>query len=437
MNLPITDDGLVPKERYTSQAFCDLEMERLWPRLWQVACREEEIAEPGDFVEYQIGDQSVLVVRSAPGAITAYHNACQHRGTRLATGAGHFPNDHIRCRYHGWCYELDGAVRNIPDRHEFPDLPDDLQLSPVRAECWGGFVFINMDPHAEPLADFLDPIPKILGPYRLDEMRFRSYRTTILPANWKAVVDAFNEGYHVQGAHPQILPWTDDVSIAYEQFERHARYGRLENAPRRLRPSPRVADTDATRDMDEGEILAALVAGLGGAFLGEEREIVDDLRRQPRTPGTDLLAEYQRRRRALLERRGFDTSPLTDDQMTSAEDVYWFPNMVGPIYPGSAILFRVRPNGRDPDSAIKDTWVLEWRQPGDTHDTPPRPLDRKFYPDWTQRDWGEITTQDYTNLTEVQIGMKSQGFHHLRLNPRQESNVLHMHRVLDRYLQTD
>ncbi|HEX9548344.1 MAG TPA: hypothetical protein VF942_13475, partial [Acidimicrobiales bacterium] len=65
-----------------------------------------------------------------------------------------------------------------------------------------------------------------------------------------------------------------------------------------------------------------------------------------------------------------------------------------PIFPGSAILFRVRPNGRDPDSAIKDTWVLEWRKPDDTHEQRQRPLERKYYPDWTQRDWGEITTQD-------------------------------------------
>ena len=107
-------------------------------------------------------------------------------------------------------------------------------------------------------------------------MRLRSYRTTIIDANWKAVVDAFNEGYHVQGLHPQILPWTDDVSIAYEQFGRHAHYGRLPGARRELRPSPRLGL--APDDYDEGEILAGLVAGLGGAFLGEERAAVEELR---------------------------------------------------------------------------------------------------------------------------------------------------------------
>ena len=419
-------EALIPKERYISREFLDLEMQRLWPRVWQIACRAEEIPHPGDFVEYLIGDQSILVVRSEDGRIQAFHNTCLHRGTRLAAGVGTFPEGRIRCRYHGWCYGFDGCVANIPDREEFPDLPADLRLGTVRTDTWGGFVFVNMDPDAEPLLEFLDPIPKLLGPYRLDEMRFRSYQTLVLPANWKAVLDAFNEGYHVQGAHPQILPWTDDVSIAYEQYERHARYGRLENARRELRGSPRISDNG---DVDEGEILASLVAGLGGAFLKDERAIVEELR-AARLPKGTLLEAYQERRMALLQARGFDVSELSKDRMTSAEDVYWFPNMVGPIYPGSAILFRVRPNGLDPDSALKDIWVLEWRPPVDERPMP----ERRFYPDWTAKDWGEISNQDYANLVEVQVGMHSRGFAGLRLNPRQEGNIAHMHRVIDRYV---
>ena len=113
----------------------------------------------------------------------------------------------------------------------------------------------------KPLLDFLDPLPTLLAPYHLERMRLRSYRTTIIDANWKAVVDAFNEGYHVQGLHPQILPWTDDVSIEYEQLGTHAHYGRLPGARRALRPSPRLGL--APDEYDEGEILAGLVAGLG------------------------------------------------------------------------------------------------------------------------------------------------------------------------------
>ena len=70
-------------------------------------------------------------------------------------------------------------------------------------------------------------------------MRLRSVISTVLPANWKALVDAFNEAYHVQGTHPQLLPWTDDVSIAYEQLDIHSHYGRLPEARRALRQAPR------------------------------------------------------------------------------------------------------------------------------------------------------------------------------------------------------
>src|SRR5262245_19399876 len=82
--------NIVPKERYTSREFFDLDMERLWPRVWQMACREEEIPRVGDFLEYVIGDQSVLIVRSAPGVLKAFFNTCPHRGTRLAAGVGSF-----------------------------------------------------------------------------------------------------------------------------------------------------------------------------------------------------------------------------------------------------------------------------------------------------------------------------------------------------------
>ncbi len=424
----VREDGLVPKERYVSADFLDLEMERLWSRVWQVACREEEIPETGDYLEYTVGDQSVLVVRLSASEIRAYFNSCLHRGTRLASGRGNFADGSIRCRYHAWRYDLDGSLTEIVDRHEFPSIPAGLSLGELRAERWGGFVFVNMDPDAEPLLEFLDPLAKLLAPYHLEQMRFRTYRTTVLPANWKVVVDAFNEGYHVQGTHPQILNWTDDVNMAYEQFETHAHYGRLESARRQLRPSPRLGIPED--QIDEGEILASLVGGLGGLFYRDESKIVEELRAGELPEGTSLLEAYQARRMELLRSRGLDVSGLSRDQMTSADDVYFFPNMVGPIYPGTAILFRVRPNGLDPDSAIQDLWTLQWPPPD--HSWPE--LKREFYPDWSAKDWGLITNQDFSNMEHIQTGMKSRGCRGLRLNPRQEGNILHMHRVIDRYL---
>jgi len=423
----IRDDGVVPRIRYTSEQFAALELERLWGRVWQVACREEEVGEVGDFCEYLIGDQSILIVRSAPDVIRAHHNTCLHRGTRLAEGSGHFDEGCIRCRYHAWRYDLGGKLIEVVDLEEFSPMPDDLCLGQVRVDRWGGFVWVCLDPDAAPLLEYLAPLPTLLAPYHLDRMRIRSYLSTVLPANWKVVVDAFNEGYHVQGTHPQILPWTDDVNLEYEPLGIHSHYGRLPNARRTLRPSPRLGLADD--EFDEGEILASFVAGLGGLFYEDERTLIDEVRSAPPN-GESLLSRYQRGRRELLATRGVAVEEFADDQLTSADDVYFFPNMVGPIYPGSAIIFRVRPNALDPDSAVKDTWFLEWPRQGAEH----KRAKKRFYPDWTERDWGLITNQDYANMEHVQVGLKSRGGPGIRLNRRQESNVLHMHRMIDRYL---
>ncbi len=425
-SLLMRDDDVVARARYTSAEFAALEFERLWARVWQVACREEEISEVGDFCEYLIGDQSILVVRSAPDVVRAYHNTCLHRGTRLAEGDGHFDDECIRCRYHAWRYDLGGKLIDVVDPEEFAPMPEEVCLGQVRVDRWGGFVWVCLDPAALPLLEYLEPLPALLAPYHLDRMRIRAYLSTILPANWKVVVDAFNEGYHVQGTHPQILPWTDDVSLDYEPLGIHSHYGRLTNARRTLRPSPRLGLADG--EYDEGEILAKFVEGLGGLFYDDERALIDEIRSTPSSDET-LLSRYQKGRRQLLATRGVAVDGFADDQLTSADDVFFFPNMVGPIYPGTGIVFRVRPNGLDPDSSIKDTWFLEWPR----QDTVPKRARRRFYPDWTERDWGLITNQDYSNMEHVQIGMKSRG-PGLRLNRRQESNILHMHRMIDRYL---
>src|SRR3954452_761824 len=99
----------VPKQRYFDRDFYDLEAELLWPRVWQMACRLQEIPKPHDFVEYEICDQSVLVIRQRDGSVKALHNACRHRATQLAKGAGRLPGGQIVCPFHGWRWNADGS----------------------------------------------------------------------------------------------------------------------------------------------------------------------------------------------------------------------------------------------------------------------------------------------------------------------------------------
>ena len=152
----------VPAEHYISREIVQLEKRLLWPKVWQLACRLEEIPFPGDYVTYDINDESVIVVRQTPDTIRAFYNVCQHRGRRLTEGCGSAAR--LQCRFHGWQWTLDGNVIRIVDRDDWQGCPDmsdeDFSLPEIKVDTWAGFVFVNFDPACEPLARHLAPVPE-------------------------------------------------------------------------------------------------------------------------------------------------------------------------------------------------------------------------------------------------------------------------------------
>jgi phenylpropionate dioxygenase-like ring-hydroxylating dioxygenase large terminal subunit len=202
----------VPKEDYLSREFLRQENERLWPRVWQIACRLEELPEVGDYVTYDIADDSVTVVRTAKDAIRAYHNVCPHRGRRLTNDAGRMQE--FVCRYHGWRWDLGGECTKLVDEHDWGSgySRKDARLQEVKVDTWGGWVFINMDPEAGPLSAFLSPVNELCAKFEFDKLRYKWYRTVVLPCNWKVVLEAFDEAYHVQTTHPQMLGYIEDYT---------------------------------------------------------------------------------------------------------------------------------------------------------------------------------------------------------------------------------
>ncbi len=420
---------VVPGARYTSQEFFDLEMNRLWPRVWQVACREEEIPNPGDFLEYTIGNQSILVVRSGAESITAFFNACAHRGTRLASGTGNFATAEIRCRYHAWRWQLDGRIIEVVDRHEYPPAltDDDVRLGKVKVGRWGGFVFVNMDPNCEPFESFIGDVPDLFKTYRFEDMRFRSYRTIRFECNWKTAVDAFNEGYHPQGLHPQMLTWYDDTRFYYATAGKHSLYGEHEFR-RELGPSPRLGlDPE---DYDEAELLADRIDAVSGLFSRSDRLLLEDLQKNGPPAGKTAVEVFNEIRIRAMRERGHNLDGLTDDEILRNGTIHLFPNLLGPLVHGNATLYRARPDGLDPNSTLLDYWALEWIPPG--ADAPI--VEHKFYDDWTTKDWGLINNQDFANMVEVTRGMESLGYRGALLNPVQEANIVHHHKVIDEYV---
>src|SRR3954447_4608707 len=172
-----------------------------------MACRLEEIPEPGDFVTYEILDQSVIVLRAEDGEVRAFQNTCRHRGVRLAEGRGTCEKG-FTCSFHGWSYGQDGVNVRIPMRKSFDQhnlQAGDVDLTPVRCELWGAGAGITLAPDPPPLRDCLEPAASILDAWDVESLRTEWWYACRLPVNWKLAIEAFVEAYHVVQTHPQLV----------------------------------------------------------------------------------------------------------------------------------------------------------------------------------------------------------------------------------------
>ena len=184
----ITNPERIPTARYHDPEFFDLERQRLWPHVWQMACRLEEIPNVGDYVEYRILNRSVLVVRTKAG-IKAFHNVCRHRGVKLASGRGNCRTKGFICPFHGWRWNMDGENTFVFGRQIFSEEnleQAELNLAPCRVELWGGSAFINFDDDAPSLIDALGPVAERLSARNLDQLRMEWWYATELPTNWSS-----------------------------------------------------------------------------------------------------------------------------------------------------------------------------------------------------------------------------------------------------------
>lgn len=195
------------RDYYLSDRLFALERERIFFREWFCAAREEEIPDPGDYVARDVAGESVLVVRTRDGGLAAHYNVCRHRGSRLVPecGKGRFGGG-IRCPYHSWTYTLDGTLRTAPFLEETDGLArDDLSLHPVGVASWGGFIFLHLTPaEAQTLAAQLGGVPQRLRRYPLGELRVAHRIEYDIRANWKVMLENYNECYHCGPVHPEL-----------------------------------------------------------------------------------------------------------------------------------------------------------------------------------------------------------------------------------------
>lgn len=218
--LPVDLASTLIPDAYTSQAFFDIERERVFSASWVAVGCASEVEAPGDVIVSEVAGRSIIVTRNNDGEIRAFHNVCRHRATRLLDeGCG--PRRRIRCPYHSWTYDLDGNCLGTP-LFEGSDIPDDQRgifdtsdakgfdkvdygLLPVRVETWGFLVFVNLDPDAEPLSNQLGDLPDRFSGYRLDEWRAVRSKTYEARANYKLLGENFMEYYHLPWVHPELV----------------------------------------------------------------------------------------------------------------------------------------------------------------------------------------------------------------------------------------
>ena len=403
----------IPKERYYDPDFYALEAEQLWPRVWQMACRLEEIPGVGDFAEYEILDQSVIVVRTSATEVAAYQNSCRHRGVRVIEGHGTLKSG-FTCPFHGWCYGLDGKNTFISKKKSFSEHnldPGQIDLVPVRCELWGGCAWINLDDDAPPLRSCIEPSASILDAWKVEAMRTEWWEAFRLPVNWKLAQEAFLEQYHVIETHPELV------------------------IPKRFAPKDPAAFDPATFVDAELHYLHVMSEGMGGMVHANDVAVAERQRTMTLSndPEEAMAQWHHSLNEAVVAWHTERGAVIPDLNELAAQGInetmyYCFPHyFVLPMY-SSATSYRFRPLG--PEETLMEIWSLT-RYPQGQEPPAPTPPEPRSYDD---ERIPPIPTQDFSNLPRQQRGLHNAGFEYMRLSEGIEGGIANFERTLDGFL---
>lgn len=202
--LPLTEASNLLGRFYYDENVYREELGRIFYRSWLCVGRNEDIAEPGSFVVRDIGEESIIIVRTEGQELRAFYNVCRHRGSRLATEPkGNMSA--IQCPYHSWTYSLEGKLIGAPHTESLKGFDkNEYSLFPVRAETWAGFVFINFDPRATPLKEHLKGLVEKCARLPLETLKGGGKIEYEVAANWKVICENYSECYHCPTIHPEF-----------------------------------------------------------------------------------------------------------------------------------------------------------------------------------------------------------------------------------------
>ena len=422
----VTDPERIPAQRYYDEAFFKDECENLWPHVWQMACRLEQIQEIGDWIEYSNLGKSVIVVRTKDG-VKAFHNACRHRGVALAEpdGHGNCKTEGFICPFHGWRWNMEGKNTFVYGKHMFSERQldgGDLAMKPCRVETDVGCAFINFDDDAPSLRESMGPLLERMDAHHFGQMRAEWWFSTVLPANWKTAMEAFMEGWHVMRTHPQL-------QVAIPSLY-NGMYG-VPNAPGIM--DPNVSAHENIRAYYEH--MKILNKGMAGQVHEKEVEIMGQMLEVdlPEDPQEAFMVWNGMVNEQITKQLGAKGEPVPDLNKVMASAPlkaveFLFPHyFVLPIF-SNAASYRVRPLG--PESCIFELFSLTFHPEGKE----PPPVMEPHVVDYRSQEFPEIPRQDYSNIPLQQVGLKAAGFEFMRLAQGVEGLISNYQRLIDGYI---
>jgi nitrite reductase/ring-hydroxylating ferredoxin subunit len=402
---------------YLSEDHARREEELMWSRVWQMACRLEQIPNPKDYIVYDIANTSILVVRQGDGGVKAFINSCRHRGMQLAKSGSRGHAAMIRCPFHGWTWDTKGDLKSIPCSWDFPHVDrSEFGLDAVHVDLWGGFVFVSLAESPPLLREYLEVIPDLDFPIPMDRRHITYHAQKVLPANWKIALEAFLESYHVIATHPEGLPLAGDANCQYDV------YGK--NVSRFLHTigyrSPHLKG-----EGNEAEILAAL----GGEAAG--------LTLKPGERARDVWTHHLRQ--AMAPQLGVDLSAVSTTQMMDSIEYFCFPNFV--FFPGISLpmVYRFRPVPGKVDESIFDLYFMAPTPDGQEAPAAPETIylgvsDRFIEAPGMDPGLGYIYDQDVENLAQQTRGIRSSRKAGQTLGNYQEIRIRQMRETLAGYV---
>ena len=412
----------VPRTRYTSAEFAALENEFMWTRTWQMACLSEEIPNSGDHVVYDVADQSLIVTRQRDGSIRALHNSCLHRGTKLRVDDGRVAS--FRCPFHGWRWDLDGSLAEVPAGWDFPTVTCDPArscLPEAQVAEWHGWVFVNLDPAAPPFEEVASKLIEHFEQFAFHDRVAVFHAVKEVPANWKVCMEAFSEGYHVIATHPQIIEFTGDANSEYSIWPESPFVTRFSN--------PFGVQSPHLGDLTEQQVLDAYVAFFMGASRGMDTPSI------PVPDGATARAtSAEIFRGAMGPRFGVDMSQVSDSELLDAHLYHLFPAFAPWAGVGQPLVYRWRP-GPTPDTCFMDVYRMS-PVPEGSERPEPAPCQRLTL----EQSWHEaqgmgqlaaVFEQDMANLPRVQAGLKMRATPGVSFGEYQEARMRLIHRHID------